>query len=116
MAYTLPEKTATLEFTEYPGLEIVVVIRPVPLDVLFTFEEWRAAPKSEQIAKLKEMRGLFEPYLRSDPNVVFSDWQLAIGVLVQWMGAVAEVPLPLLKRSGAGSTSKARRASKSRQL
>jgi hypothetical protein len=114
-SYQLPEKLAVIEFTEYPGLEIEVVIRPVPLDSYFEFLAFRDKPKEQRLETYREMCEKFRPFLRSDPETVFGDWQLTIATMLQWVGAVAEVPLPLAKRSPSGSTSRARRASRSRR-
>jgi hypothetical protein len=114
--YALPEKTVTFQFEDYPGLEIVAVISPVPLAEYFDFLTFVDLPKNEKTpAKMREYMERFRPFLRSDADLVFSDWQLALALVLNWVQEVAEVPLPLRQTSGNGTTSKVRRASRSRR-
>jgi hypothetical protein len=117
LTYTLPEKTVTFRFADYPGLEVVALVSPVPLTEYFDFLTFVDLPKAEITpAKMREYMERFRPFLRSDADVVFSNWQLALSLIFEWLKEVAEVPLPLRLTSSAGATSAAsRRTSRSRR-
>jgi hypothetical protein len=113
MGYTLPEKTAILEFEEYPGLEVTVRISPVPVVAYFDI--------CRRFDQLPEDGFAFEDLARDFASLALVSWtldepatttgllkqplELAFGIVRQWIRAVAEVPIPLPKRSSDGEQS-----------
>lgn len=119
----MADKTAAVEFDEYPDKAFVVRLSPVSMDdwldidarlmafrgreellelvdrfCAVAFVGWENSDEEPSAANLR----------RFDPNVILS-------LIRQWSKAIAEAPLPLPRRPGSGGPSKARRASKSRR-
>jgi hypothetical protein len=120
--FTMAERTATIEFTEYPGKAFHVLLSPIPMDDYFDLAE-----KLDGFSDLRELRDVFNRFhavafrgwdgYDTEPtadNLRQLDMNLLLGIMRQWIVGVSKVPLPLPVASGAGGRSKARRASKSR--
>lgn len=113
MGYTLPEKTAILEFEEYPGLEVTVRLSPVPMASYFDIVR-RMADESLTMTKFEEIARDFAPLglvawnldvEATTEGLVAQPYEFAIGIVNQWTKAVANVPVPLPKRSSDGEPS-----------
>ena len=119
----MADKTATIEFDEYPDKVFVVRLSPVAMDDWLdidsrlmsfrgrdellelvdrfcevAFMGWENSDEEPSAANLR----------RLDPNVI-------LALVRQWSKAIAEAPLPLPRRPGSGGPSKARKASRSRR-
>jgi hypothetical protein len=120
----MADKTAIIEFDEYPDQSFTLRLAPVPLDSFMDFEQHYRAMKTNA-----DMRDLMEEFaglalvawtgVEGEPSAANLrskvDLNVALALMGQWISAVAEAPLPLPRTSGAGEPSKVRRASKSRR-
>lgn len=104
--FVLPDKLAVLEFEEYPGLEVTVRLSPVPMgtyfDIVRRMNEVAGMTEFETIARDFAPIGLVSWNLDGEPTaegLASQPYELAIGIVTQWIRAVAEVPVPLPKRS-----------------
>lgn len=120
----MADRTATIEFDEYPGKSFTVRVSPVPMDAYLDINDRLAALHTGQ--DIRELVDKFASVAlvdwegcEGDPtpaNLLKQDFNLILALGGQWTRAVAEAPLPLPVTSGAGGPSKARRASKNRKL
>ena len=129
--FHLPERQATLIFEEgdLTGLELTVRLS-LPFDALFKLQGLAAEASADtSLEKLREL-------LHHFADIALVGWNLSNGsgpvkltpaaltahldaanagaLLARYFEAVGGVPGPLAARSSSGSTSKARKASKSR--
>lgn len=111
MTYTLPEKLAVLEFEEYPGLEVTVRLSPVPMAEYFAILNDLDDPgEGGWVALVQRFApvglvswNLAEP--ADAAGLVAQPYELAIGIVLQWTKAVADVPVPLPKASSSTTSS-----------
>ena len=118
----MADKTATIEFDEYPDV-FVVRLSPIPLD------DWLDI--DARVTSFRTREDLLEVIDRfctvaflgwegsdTEPtaaNLRKYDTQVILALIQQWSKAIAEAPLPLPRRPGSGGPSKARKASRSRR-
>jgi len=118
----MADKTATIEFDEYPGQAFIVRLSPVSLDDYLDLGE-----RFDSLATAADIRGAMERFAEvalvgwegvageaNAENLRKQDYNLVLALFAQWSRAVARAPLPLPRTPGAGTPSKARRASASR--
>lgn len=115
------EKTATIEFDEYPDEEIVVRIAPIPLDDYFGVLE-----DIEELASADAIRAAFRrfadlalvswtfPEPATGEGMLRRDMNLGLAVIRQWAREVREVALPLPRASSGGGRSARRKTSRKR--
>lgn len=119
----MADKTARIEFEEYPGKTFIVRLSPVPLDPFVAVNDALTT-----ISSMSDLRGVVDQFaelgfigwegIDDEPtpeNLRKQDVNLLLALIGQWTKAVAEAPVPLPRTSGAGEPSKARRASSSRR-
>lgn len=107
-------KTATLEFEEYPGEEVVVRLSGIPVrEFIALNEQWLALKWDAD--ELEAISTAFAPYLLSwtldtpiSEGVFGHHLGLGIGIIREWIKAVRDVPLPLSPRSSDGTPSEDR--------
>lgn len=119
----MADKTATIEFEEYPGQAFTVRIAPVALEDYLDLGE-----RFDSLATAADIRSAMERFAEialvdwegvdgeaSADNLAKLDYNLVLALFAQWSRAVARAPLPLPRTSGAGTPSRARRASRNRR-
>jgi len=120
--YVLPEERVEYEFEAYPGLEVSLRVSPIPLG---DWLAWTAMGTEEGEAeeRLRARYGRFvelaQPRwnLPEEPDVdglMHQPFQMVAGLMTAWSNSIAEVPVPLARRSNGIATSAAtsRRSSK----
>jgi hypothetical protein len=108
MGYTLPETVADLTWDDRPGLEVEVVISPVPMGEFFAFREkvgrlWQSRDLTQWDEWLAISDGWAPRFLRSwslpEPATAegmrAQPLELVKAILTGWNRGVAEVPIPL---------------------
>jgi hypothetical protein len=123
----LADKTATIEFDEYPGKAFHVRLSPVSFDDYLDMVE-----RVDGLSSLRSPEELRE-FVQRFADLAFVGWDgfegeptadnlrkqadfAVIWALVgNWIRAVRQVPLPLAQRSASGGPSGARKASRSRK-
>ena len=119
----MADKTATIEFDEYPGKTFTVRLSPVSLDDYIGITELLGnisdfASIGELVERFGEVAFVGWEGYDDEPtaaNLRKRDMSLLVALVGQWIKAVAQVPAPLPVRPASGGPSKARRASKSRR-
>jgi len=126
MPYQVPERIAPLTFTSGPLEGLTLSVRTsVSIGVRFRLLE--LIEKSEEPESLRELLTYFADQALVSWDLVDRDGQpvpcsgaalidhfdltSAVTMLRAYLGGIGKVAAPLAKRSGAGRTSKARRAS-----
>lgn len=119
MSFTFPDKTAIIDFPDtYPGLEVVVRLSPIPITTFLDFHaEIIKLLDSDTIdGRLRwgELAGRWAPValvswnLEAPPDpagILGQPWEFLSALLQAWARGVAEVPLPLGRRSSDGTPS-----------
>ena len=120
----MADKTAVIEFDEYPGKSFTVRLSPVPMDPYLDIGD-----RLKNMRTNDDMRELVQRFAdlamvgwegydgepTADNMRAQLDFNLIPALITQWSNAIAQAPLPLPRTSGAGGPSKVRRASKSRR-
>lgn len=118
----MADKTATIEFDEYPDA-FIVRLSPVAMDDWLDIDARVTTFRTreellEVIERFCEVAFLGWEGSDTEPsaaNLRKYDTQVILALIQQWSKAIAEAPLPLPRRPASGGPSKARKASRSRQ-
>lgn len=106
MSYELPVKTVTVEYDEYPGLEVELKVSPIPLAEFVEATKY-VDELSEHFDTIDDMYALadfVERYVvRATYEAPFREWphELLLGLAVFWRNGVGAVMPPLPRRSSA---------------
>lgn len=100
---SLYERTATFEYDDYPGLEVVMRVS-VPLRVHFEVGDLIDAITSlDDRERLTQLAAFVDEHRVSwtlDGDAMDQPPELLLGIAVAWWRAIRQVPLPLPRRSG----------------
>lgn len=111
----IPERTATFVFDEYPGVEVELRLRPVPLEEFLNVAEMIEEP--DRLGSAGAVRELVEAFARlalvgwnlPEPadleGLRKQDLSFVMALAVAWAREVANLPAPLARSSPNGSTS-----------
>lgn len=117
MGYTLPETVADLTWDDRPGLEVEVVISPVPMGEYFDWHadilrlqraplvsEWAEWVKLSDRWTPKYLRGWTLPEPATAEGMRAQPLELVMAIMASWDRGVARVPVPLATASSPRAT------------
>lgn len=98
----LYEQTATFEYDDYPGLEVVMDLA-VPLgryfDIVRLLEDNSTFASEDGLRQVAAIVDEFRVSWTLDGNALDQAPAILIGVALAWARAIARVPVPLPRRS-----------------
>lgn len=105
---SLYERTAVFEYDDFPGLTVTMRVS-VPLreylEVLAFMEDPAQLATLAGIARIGEIVDRYLVSWTLDGPAAEQPWELLLGIAKAWLRGVAEVPVPLPRRSSGIDTS-----------
>lgn len=99
----LYERTATFEYDDYPGLEVVMRVS-IPLETHFELDDLinglTSITDRDRLPRIAELLDEYRESWTLDGPASKQPPELIVGIAVAWWRAIRQVPLPLPRRSG----------------
>jgi hypothetical protein len=100
---SLYERTATFEYDDYPGLEVVMRVS-IPLETHFELDDLinglQSVRDRERMTRLAELVDEYRVSWTLDGPAMKQPPELIAGIGIAWWRGIRQVPLPLPRRSG----------------